>query len=80
MGPPKWPQTVYFERFGTLEHVLKFRRGGADARTDGRTHARTDAGWAHDPPPQRTQEKNTPFGSSPLTPIIVVKLIHLCWS
>ena len=35
--------------------------GGTDARTDGRT----DAGSAPDPPPQRTQEKNTTFGTTP---------------
>ena len=78
MGPQKKPQTVCFKRFGAFERIFGVERGacrpaGADARTDGRTdartHARTDAGSAPDPRPQRTQEKNTPFGAHPLTPI-----------
>ena len=47
MGPPKWPQTIYFKRFGTFAHVLMFLGNGGTAgrrpaaRTYGRTFGRT---------------------------------------
>ena len=81
MDPPKWPQTVYFKRFGTFDVFLVYKRegdeGGADARTHARTDARTDAGSsrsAPEPPPQRAHEQNTPFGAHPLTPMFVTML------
>ena len=65
-GPKKRAQTMYFKRFWTF---LGVQKRGAAGRTDGRTHARThgrtDASSAPDPPPQRMQEKNTPFGAGP---------------
>ena len=72
-GPQENAQTVYFKRFGTFFGV-QIRGGGGrtHARTDARTDGRTDAGSAPDTPPQRMQEKNTPFGARPpLTPTIL---------
>ena len=65
-GAIKSAQTVCFKLFLTFFRVPKRGRPG---RTHARTDGRTDAGSAPDPPPQRTQEKNTPFGAHPLTPI-----------
>ena len=76
MGPKKCPKPFILnglERLSVFLDVFGVERGAgrpagrADARTDGRT----DAGSAPEPPPQRTQEKNTPFGANPLTPIYI---------